>query len=137
MSEFVAKLVTLRQAAVDASAPGDWCAWSEEGPLRGSSKITHSVCIQEGDVLDGEHECIATTIHLRREGAAVLARSIAEMHNAFPKLAAVVEAATRVVHAEPPCPCGEMAPGPCCEACAADRELRAALAALDDGGTKP
>lgn len=46
------------------------------------------------------------------------------------RLRAVADAARRFVGAEPPCSCGEFAPGPCCEACAADRDLRAALAAM-------
>lgn len=47
-------------------------------------------------------------------------------------LRAVVEAARALMLAEPPCHCGEMAPGPCCEACRRERALRDALAKLDD-----
>lgn len=50
------------------------------------------------------------------------------------RLRGVVDAAKRLVSVEPPCHCGELAPGPCCPACEADHELRAALRALDDAG---
>lgn len=40
-------------------------------------------------------------------------------------------AIARWADAEPPCHCGELAPGPCCHACRVDRELRALLTPCD------
>jgi hypothetical protein len=49
------------------------------------------------------------------------------------RLRAVAEAARAYSLTEPPCHCGEFAPGPCCPPCEADRNLRTALRALDGG----
>jgi len=49
----------------------------------------------------------------------------------------VVEAARRLCDVEPQCNCGELAPGPCCVACEAERDLRAALRAFEAGREKP
>jgi len=44
------------------------------------------------------------------------------------RLRRIEAAATRYCEDEPPCHCGEFAPGPCCTSCRNERELRAALA---------
>lgn len=49
----------------------------------------------------------------------------------------VVEAAREYAHVEPPCHCGELAPGPCCPACAAEHAIRTALRAYDAPHSPP
>lgn len=43
------------------------------------------------------------------------------------KLKEILEALQVWADSEPPCHCGEMAPGPCCQACRAERALRSFL----------
>ena len=43
------------------------------------------------------------------------------------ELRKIRDAAQRYMDVSYPCHCGELAPGPCCEECRAERELREAL----------
>jgi hypothetical protein len=44
----------------------------------------------------------------------------------------VRDAAARYMEVSYPCHCGELAPGPCCEECRRERELREALAFAEE-----
>lgn len=127
-------------AIVAKATPGPWRSndadgdrWISGTPREGE-KIRHWSDPDPGTVLSRECDGEDYYINLSDEDRA----AIVALRNAWPDieremrlLREVAEAAQSYCATEPPCHCGELAPGPCCPACRTDRELRAALSRLD------